>query len=78
MNLERSKTIDHGLFQAPRDRDGQKELFRRYVHNITLELFDYCNRQCPYCPVSLIDRRSKIQLMSDGHFRRILDDPARD
>lgn len=74
MNLEHCDTIDAGLFHALQDRGAQKRLFKTYVRNITLELFDYCNRQCPYCPVSLIDRRSKIQLMSDAHFARILND----
>lgn len=74
MNLERSDTIDPGLFAPASDPDVQRKLFQSYVHNITLELFDYCNRQCPYCPVSLIDRRSKIQLMSDGHFSKIVAD----
>ncbi len=73
MNLERHNTVDPDLFWPPIERARQKALFSTYVRNITLELFDYCNRQCPYCPVSLIDRRSKIQLMSDEDFAMIVD-----
>ena len=42
MNLERSTAIDPGLFAPASDPKVQRNLFRSYVHNITLELFDYC------------------------------------
>jgi radical SAM protein with 4Fe4S-binding SPASM domain len=73
MNLERHSTVDPELFRSPPERSKQRALFSTYVRNITLELFDYCNRQCPYCPVSLIDRRSAIRLMTDEHFAMIVD-----
>ncbi len=74
MDLNRHTLIDPGLFAAQDDAAAQRRLFARYVQNVTLELFDYCNRQCSYCPVSLIDRRSKIQRMTKERFHWILDD----
>ena len=74
MDLERYPTVAPSLFDAPQSPSEQRELFAAYVRNITLELFDYCNRQCPYCPVSLVDRRSAVKLMPEPVFERIVED----
>lgn len=74
MRLDIHDKIDKGLFVSPLSATAQRDLFKTYVRNITLELFDYCNRQCPYCPVSLIDRRTKVQLMDPSHFEKIIAD----
>lgn len=76
MDLERYPTVDPALFDAPKARSAQRDLFAAYVRNITLEMFDYCNRKCPYCPVALIDRRGAPRLMPDGVFDRIVSDLA--
>ena len=68
--------VDHGLFTASIGAAEQQRLFKKYVRNITLELFDYCNRKCTYCPVSLVDRRSQMQLMPDAQFDKIVADLA--
>ncbi len=74
MELEQIKDIPPDLFVAQSGRDASKRLFKRYVTDVSLELFDYCNRQCSYCPVSLVDRMSDINLISPGHFQKIVDD----
>ncbi|MEO0729999.1 MAG: radical SAM/SPASM domain-containing protein, partial [Pseudomonadota bacterium] len=71
MRLDLYSEIDPNLFGAQSSGDVQRALFKRYVRNITLELFDYCNRQCTYCPVSLIDRRSAVRLMSNDHYTQL-------
>ncbi len=66
--------VDGGIFTAPLEHAEQKKLFKKYVRNITLEVFDYCNRKCTYCPVSLVDRQSQVQLMPDAQFDKIVAD----
>ena len=36
-----------------------KNLFKKYVEIINLETSAYCNRVCPYCPVSIYERKDK-------------------
>jgi radical SAM protein with 4Fe4S-binding SPASM domain len=74
MDLERHPTIDAALFAAQTQPALQKRLFGTYVDNINLELFDYCNRQCSYCPVALVDRRSAVRHMPDAQLHCIIDD----
>ncbi|MFY0614725.1 MAG: radical SAM protein [Hyphomicrobiaceae bacterium] len=74
MNLSRFDDVDPRLFAHKLSSAEQRELFSKYVHDITLEPFDYCNRKCPYCPVALIDRRSSVKLMAREHLDKILDD----
>ena len=76
MQPEHIRDIPPDLFRAQTGRDHAKRLFKRYVDNVILELFDYCNRQCGYCPVSLVDRMSEINRMSPDHFGKILGDLA--
>ena len=74
MELEQISDISPDLFVAQMSRDVGKQLFKRHVNNVIFELFDYCNRQCSYCPVSLVDRMSEINHISPKHFRQIVDD----
>jgi len=60
------------LFVALADDRAQKALFKRYVRSVVIELADYCNRVCDYCPVSLSDRRSAVNRMDPDHFTKIL------
>jgi radical SAM protein with 4Fe4S-binding SPASM domain len=63
MDLDSYDRVDANLFRDGLSRSAAEALFRTYVRNINLELFDHCNRQCPYCPVALVDRRSAIKHM---------------
>lgn len=74
MKPEQIRDIQSDLFRAQSGRGAAKRLFRRYVDNVILELFDYCNRQCAYCPVSLVDRMSDINRISPDHFSKIVGD----
>ncbi|MBV8634134.1 MAG: radical SAM protein, partial [Burkholderiaceae bacterium] len=47
-------------------------VFKRSVHNIEMALSSYCNRRCPYCPDSIVDRISKKYYMSDELFINIM------
>ena len=40
-------------------QEESKNLFKKYVEIINLETSAYCNRVCPYCPVSIYDRKDK-------------------
>lgn len=72
MDLETFETIDPALFSSEPDTATARRLFQTYVKNINLELFDHCNRQCPYCPVALVDRRSAIKHMPAGDITRLI------
>ncbi len=74
MNLDIFDEVDANLFTHDLSADQQRELFAKYVRNLTLEPFDHCNRKCPYCPVALIDRRSAVKLMAREHLDKILAD----
>jgi len=74
MKLEQVNNISPDLFVAQKSSEIGKQLFKRYVNNVILELFDYCNRQCNYCPVALVDRMSDINRTSPKHFRQIIED----
>ena len=49
-----------------------KELFLRFVDVVEIENHSYCNRVCWFCPNALIDRRSKVELMTDQVFGKIV------
>jgi len=74
MDIKEIEQASPGLFLALAGHDAQKALFKRYVNSIVIELADYCNRVCDYCPVSLIDRRSAVNRMDTDHFAKILED----
>lgn len=50
----------------------RKSLFKKFVCIVNLETSTYCNRKCPYCPVSLADSRKKQLCMADEVFNKIL------
>jgi len=47
-------------------REESKNLFKKYVEIINLETSAYCNRVCPYCPVSIYARKNKTVKMSES------------
>ena len=47
-------------------REESKNLFKKYVEIISLETSAYCNRVCPYCPVSIYGRKDKTIKMSES------------
>ena len=53
-----------------------RELFARFVDQVEIENHNFCNRICWFCPNSYIDRRSRLRLMTDGLFTKILSDLA--
>ena len=46
-------------------REESKNLFKKYVEIINLETSAYCNRVCPYCPVSIYERKDKTIKISE-------------
>jgi MoaA/NifB/PqqE/SkfB family radical SAM enzyme len=71
MRLDLHDNVAPELFRPVVDRKTQKRIFKRYVSDVVLELFDHCNRKCPYCPVSLVDRRSAVNHMAPDHLDKI-------
>jgi hypothetical protein len=64
------------LFVPIADETMAREVFRRTVSEVQVEISSFCNRRCPYCPVSLVDRHSANHRIDDGTFERILADLA--
>lgn len=53
-----------------------RRLFSRFVDQVEIENHNFCNRVCWFCPNSIIDRRSRLHLMPESVFQRILSDLA--
>ena len=49
-----------------------RELFSRSVSKIEIEISDFCNRVCSYCPNSFVDRRITRNKMDDALFTKIV------
>lgn len=49
-----------------------KELFKKQLKLIEIEVFSYCNRKCWFCPNSFINRHSDNTLMSEETYIKIL------
>ena len=47
-------------------REESKNLFKKYVEIVNLETSAYCNRVCPYCPVSIYERKDKTIKISES------------
>ena len=47
-------------------QEESKNLFKKYVEIINLETSAYCNRVCPYCPVSIYERKDKTIKISES------------
>jgi hypothetical protein len=54
------------------DDERRRELFRKYVNTINIELSAFCNRKCSYCPMATADR--KQEFMSEDIWNKILDE----
>jgi hypothetical protein len=67
-----SVAADH--FAASVSLERARELLKRSVNLVEIEVFSYCNRVCWFCPNSRIDRRSANNYMDEGLYRRILED----
>ena len=78
MQISDARDVDPDLFRPASDlKPGvPAQLFSRYVRNLNLEVFDYCNRQCSYCPVSKVDRRSGVRPMQPGQLSAITSELA--
>ncbi len=61
---------DH--FRALTDETAARELFRRSVQMVEIEIFSYCNRVCWFCPNASGDRRGDNQFMAAGLYAAIL------
>jgi len=49
-----------------------KEIFKKSLKMIEIEIFSYCNRVCWFCPNSFIDRRTENKFMSEEDYLDIL------
>jgi hypothetical protein len=64
------------LFRTDVDRQVVRNLFRTFVRGVEIENHSYCNRVCSFCPNAFLDRRSRVELMSDALFRKLIGDLA--
>ena len=71
VNLLPPELVDDSV-SIPQARD----LFARFVDQVEIENHNFCNRICWFCPNSYIDRRSRLRLMTEELFTKILSDLA--
>ena len=58
--IDNPKNFNINLIKDQNLTQGEsKNLFKKYVEIINLETSAYCNRVCPYCPVSIYERKDK-------------------
>ncbi len=53
-----------------------RDIFKNSVSKVEIEVTSYCNRVCPFCPNSFLDRRSVKHHMADAIYDRVLGDLA--
>jgi radical SAM protein with 4Fe4S-binding SPASM domain len=61
---------DH--FRTPLPPDRAAALFSEAVQTIEISISRFCNRRCPYCPNSQVDRLSNRSVMADALFYNIM------
>jgi MoaA/NifB/PqqE/SkfB family radical SAM enzyme len=49
-----------------------RDLFKRSIHRVEIEVFSYCNRRCWFCPNSVIDRISENRIMPPALYSTII------
>lgn len=49
-----------------------KEIFKKQLKLIEIEIFSYCNRKCWFCPNSFIDRISENKIMPKETYQSLL------
>jgi radical SAM protein with 4Fe4S-binding SPASM domain len=65
-------TIDVNHFAYGVSGVDAMELFKNSVQTVAISISSYCNRRCPYCPNSIVDRISSNNKMDDEIFFNIL------
>jgi MoaA/NifB/PqqE/SkfB family radical SAM enzyme len=63
---------DDRLYSSLRNGD-KKDLFRKYIRHVEIEVFSFCNRRCPFCANSYIDRHSGNTLMPPETYSKVID-----
>ena len=53
---------------------GQNKRPLAKIKRVIIEIHNYCNRVCQFCPNSIIDRKSKLDLMDPTLFSKIVDE----
>lgn len=53
-----------------------RQIFKSSVAKVEIEVTSYCNRVCPFCPNSFLDRRSVKHHMDDAIYDQVLRDLA--
>lgn len=74
MAFAMNNLLDEALFSKNISVEKAKQLFIKYAASVEIENHNYCNRTCWFCPVSIVDRRSKLVLMKDELFNKIITD----
>lgn len=61
------------LFSIEKDLDKQKDILKKNLYLIEIEIASYCNRKCWFCPNSTIDRHSSNIKMEEELYLKIID-----
>ncbi len=68
--------LPEDLFRRDISVESAKKLFCDYVEIVEIENHNYCNRTCWFCPNLKYDRLSKVVLLPDKIFKKIIDNLA--
>ena len=50
-----------------------KQIMKKNLTQVEIEIFSYCNRTCWFCPNSIIDRHSENHFMPEEQYLKILE-----
>ena len=53
------------------NEEKSKQLFKKYVELVCLEMSYYCNRACNYCPVATLERSDKNLEIPENVFNSV-------
>lgn len=71
-----ANALPEELFRRDISIETTKKLFSDYVEVVEIENHNYCNRTCWFCPNVKFDRLSKMVLLPDHIYQKIIDNLA--
>ena len=66
--------ISHNHFRIIEDDSSKRQLLKKSISRVAVEVFSYCNRQCSFCPNASGLRRNQQNYLDEDIYIRILSD----